>query len=806
MRQNLPNLAAFVVLVAGLTLGWWYVEKTFFPKPVPKPPEPPPPAREWVAALTGALAVGAGPAAALPALPPPLPPTRAEVVSAVGGGGYLIAALASKPTTPPPPAAPVTLFALGDPSFHVSALLTSRGGGVQQVTLQRFHEGNRLGLEVKDASGKPLPMRLIPGVLQPRDKTTLTVEAPFPDLAPGKVADPGILEAPSYVVLHYPSKDDPARQAKDAGRMNDDYPSPELGDRAWTLVSEDRPAGGEHKVVFETALAAPYFLKLRKTFTLGPKDYHIGFKFDVEPLPERKKGSGEFRYQLTGPRALPIEGEWFAQVYRNALVGWKTPRGGARRAYEDAATVHNLGGGDPVVRGENVITYMGVVTQYFASAAAVDDTATGAAVSPWEYVRPTREPHPWDDPAHLFLSDITVRGVARPLDPAPGEAVSHKYLLYNGPAKVRLLAQLTGDGAVAPELVDRYLNALTLRTLTDYHSPNFFGRLANAIWWSDVVITFTNLMHEVLGWLNMVVPVWGLNIIMLTVLVRLVLFFPSRKQQTMMLRMQEKMAKLKPEIDKLTEKYKDDPQAIQQAKMQLMMRNGVNPLSTTGGCLLLFAQMPIFMGLYFCLQESVFFRHEPFLWCPNLAAPDMLVWWSERIPFISTLENLGGVIYLGPYLNILPIIATGLIFLQQHITMPPPTDEQQEMQQKMMKVMVVVMAVFFYKVPAGLTLYFICSTSWALMERQLIPKPKVGPNAPPADDSGQGAKLSPGGGAGPANGAGGGLISRLKERMEERLAEMQRQADEQTRRQIRNDDNTPRGPDRRDRDKKKKRK
>lgn len=92
------------------------------------------------------------------------------------------------------------------------------------------------------------------------------------------------------------------------------------------------------------------------------------------------------------------------------------------------------------------------------------------------------------------------------------------------------------------------------------------------------------------------------------------------------------------------------------------------------------------------------------------------------------------------------------------------------------------------------------------MERQLIPKPKVGPNAPPADDSGQGAKLSPGGGAGPANGAGGGLISRLKERMEERLAEMQRQADEQTRRQIRNDDNTPRGPDRRDRDKKKKRK
>jgi YidC/Oxa1 family membrane protein insertase len=286
------------------------------------------------------------------------------------------------------------------------------------------------------------------------------------------------------------------------------------------------------------------------------------------------------------------------------------------------------------------------------------------------------------------------------------------------------------------------------------------------------------------------------------VLVRLILFFPSRKEQAMMMRMQEKMTKLKPEIDKLAEKYKDDPQALQQAKMQLMMRNGVNPLSTTGGCLLLFAQMPIFMGLYFCLQESVFFRHEPFLWCPNLAAPDMLLWWSEKIPYISTLDNLGGVIYLGPYLNILPIIATALIFVQQYISMPPPTDEQQEMQQKMMKIMVAVMAVFFYKVPAGLSLYFICSTSWALMERQLIPKPKPGPTGP--TDSGQGARLPDGSGPAANGQGGGGLLGRLKERMEERLAEMQKQADEQSRRQIRNDgDDTPRGPDRRDKKKKK---
>jgi YidC/Oxa1 family membrane protein insertase len=53
--------------------------------------------------------------------------------------------------------------------------------------------------------------------------------------------------------------------------------------------------------------------------------------------------------------------------------------------------------------------------------------------------------------------------------------------------------------------------------------------------------------------------------------------------------------------------------------------------------------MPVMMGLYFCLQESVFFRLQPFLWVENLAAPDMLMWWGEGIPFISTPDNIGSI-------------------------------------------------------------------------------------------------------------------------------------------------------------------
>ena len=165
-----------------------------------------------------------------------------------------------------------------------------------------------------------------------------------------------------------------------------------------------------------------------------------------------------------------------------------------------------------------------------------------------------------------------------------------------------------------------------------------------------------------------------------------------------------------------------------------MMANGANPFAAMGGCLLLLAQMPIMMGLYFCLQESVFFRLDQFLWIDNLAAPDMLVWWGEKIPYVSTPEDLGSFIYLGPFFNLLPILAVSLMLYQQAKMMPPLTDPQAEQQRVMMKMMMVMMAVFFYKVAAGLALYFIVSTLWGIIERQrLIPKPKIGDGAAPAE-------------------------------------------------------------------------
>jgi YidC/Oxa1 family membrane protein insertase len=567
--------------------------------------------------------------------------------------------------------------------------------------------------------------------------------------------------------------------------------------------------------VYETELGDPFWMRIRKTYTLGPKDYHVGLAVEFERLPQGQKGKGQLRVQVSGPRGLPIEGEWYTSTYRSAMVGWLDKKGTLRRGMEDSVGIGVKRGGDAVLRGENTFKYAAIFTQYFTSALAVDDTAEGAAKNPWSFVRATTE-LPFDqpqDPNRPYFDDITIRAVTDPLDLDRGEKVTHKYLIYNGPSKVRLLNLLKDEGgaerAVDKELVDRYLDRLGLRTLTDYRSPTWLGAFADAIYWTDLVIACTNLMHWLLAIIHAIVPSWGLSIIGLTVMVRLILLVPSKKQTAMNVRMMEIQKRLKPELDKLHEKYKDDFHRFNQEKTRLMMQHGVNPFVMMGGCLLLLAQMPIMMGLYFGLQESIFFRLDRFLWVENLAAPDMLVWWSERIPWISSPESIGNFYYLGPFLNLLPLLAVGLMLYQQHKMMPPPTDEQAAAQQKMMKWMMILVAVMFYKVAAGLALYFIVSTTWGLVERKLVPKPKEG------DAGGTGAKLPPKDGS--PNGTPAappkppGFFGRLRERMREKMEELQRQAQEQSSRQLKKDrdPNRPapiRNPaERRDKDKKKKR-
>ena len=116
-------------------------------------------------------------------------------------------------------------------------------------------------------------------------------------------------------------------------------------------------------------------------------------------------------------------------------------------------------------------------------------------------------------------------------------------------------------------------------------------------------------------------------------------------------------------------------------------------------------------------------------WCSDLSAPDMLYDWSAFWNGIGWAGfNTGqGMLALGPYFSLLPLLTVVLFLVQMVVTMPPATDDQSRMQRNVMYVMMPMMGLLFFKFPSGLCLYFLVSTIWGLLERRFIPQPKPKP-------------------------------------------------------------------------------
>ena len=168
---------------------------------------------------------------------------------------------------------------------------------------------------------------------------------------------------------------------------------------------------------------------------------------------------------------------------------------------------------------------------------------------------------------------------------------------------------------------------------------------------------------------------YGLAIILLTLLIRLITF----PLQFSSLKGMKRMQKLQPEIAKLKERFKDDPVSMQKETMELFKRHKVNPLS---GCLPLLLQMPVFFALYSVLYNSVELLHAPFyFWIHDLSLKD---------PFY-----------------VLPVMMTASMFFQQKITPSTITDKTQ---QKIMLFMPLIFGFFMKDLPSGLNLYILVST------------------------------------------------------------------------------------------------
>lgn len=216
-------------------------------------------------------------------------------------------------------------------------------------------------------------------------------------------------------------------------------------------------------------------------------------------------------------------------------------------------------------------------------------------------------------------------------------------------------------------------------------------------------------LMSLLFWFHNLVGNWGVAIIMLTILVKVLTFPMVHKGMKAQAKFAAQQQRLKPLIEKLNQKYKDDPQRKQQEMFKLYREHNINPFGMLKGCGWLLVQMPIFIGLYRLLYQSIDLRGADFLWVRDLSQPDKLFALPFALPFIGT------------YFNLLPLITALTQMLTSKFTMTPATDPQQEQMQKMMiYFMPLFILVITYQFPAGLMLYWLVSNFWQVVQQVYV--------------------------------------------------------------------------------------
>lgn len=234
----------------------------------------------------------------------------------------------------------------------------------------------------------------------------------------------------------------------------------------------------------------------------------------------------------------------------------------------------------------------------------------------------------------------------------PGESLTRTGLMYMGPKELERIE------AFDPTLVE----VLQL---------SYFS-------WFE---TMARWMIALLFWINGFCQNFAISIIVLTLAIKGI-FWPIQTKATVSMR---KMQEVQPKMKAIREEFKDNPQVMNAKIMELYRTEGVNPVS---GCLPLLLQMPVFIALFAALNGAVELRQESFLWIADLTRPDT----------VATLFGFG--------IHPLILVQTGLMILQQRLS----PSQAEPMQQKMMMLMPIFILVFFYNMPAGLTLYMTVSS------------------------------------------------------------------------------------------------
>ena len=395
----------------------------------------------------------------------------------------------------------------------------------------------------------------------------------------------------------------------------------------------------------EVRLSAPETngLKIDKVYTFHKGSYLINIRFDItnqsgQPVKldaayrmlrdsSKPDGEGYFNHTYTGPVLYTPSGKFEKVTFSDLDDDFKSGR-------DQAEYVRRTDSG-----------WVGMIQHYFMSTWILQpkDGTSVCTNGACQIDISRRSDNLYSAGARVPLPEI-----------AAGATLDFPIELYAGPQTTSVISQVADN----------------LQLAKDYGKVHIF---ASPLFW------LLNKLHDY-------VSNWGWAIVLLTIIVKAVLYPLTNASYRSM----AKMRAVAPRLQSLKEKYGDDRMALQQAMMKMYKDEKINPL---GGCLPMLLQIPVFIGLYWAIFTSVELRQAPWIgWITDLSRPD-------------------------PWF-ILPIIMAITMFIQTSLN-PPPTDP---LQAKMMKLMPVIFSVMFFFFPAGLVLYWVVNNILTIAQQWYINK------------------------------------------------------------------------------------
>lgn len=414
---------------------------------------------------------------------------------------------------------------------------------------------------------------------------------------------------------------------------------------------------------------------IRKTYNLGEQPY--AFELEIQTTREQEDlwiTSGVPEVEIMSNAFVPAVKYHVVKKNKSNLVNVKLPKA------KDPLLVRNDASPQWILNSNG---YFGVIL------APQTQLPVGYASSlvPGNTV-PTR------------LSQLSPRDQAYPASkypgytamlPLPKEAGRYQFMIYAGPLSEPTLKALdrayTNSKGETPEYVD----AIAFR--------GFF---------SFITEPFAALLFVIMKFFKFLTGSWGISIILLTIVLKLLLY----PLNAWSIRSMRRMQKLSPYIQDIQQKYKREPKRAQMEIMALYKVNKVNPIT---GCLPLLVQIPFLIAMFDLLKSSFLLRGASFIpgWIDNLTAPDVLFSWETPIWFF------------GKEFHLLPFLLGIVMFAQQKISAVKrsgPVSDQQRQQEAMGTMMALLFTFMFYNFPSGLNIYWLSSMLLGVIQQWVTNK------------------------------------------------------------------------------------